>query len=76
MLPTGYRYFIYNVAVKNLMMPINNRNVNCLYFLFNKSIRFIGMYRLEKYRAAHSEVMFSDEVETPMNVPARIRFQR
>jgi len=34
------------------------------------------MYRLKKYRAAHSEIMFPDEIETPMDVPARVRFQK
>jgi len=34
------------------------------------------MNRLKKYRAAQTEMMFPDEMETPMDVPARIRFQK
>jgi len=34
------------------------------------------MCRLKKYRAAHSEMIFPDEIETPMDLPARVRFQK
>ena len=32
--------------------------------------------RLEKLRAERENEMFPDEVDTPMDVPARVRFQR
>jgi len=34
------------------------------------------MNRLKKYRAAQTDMMFPDEIETPMDVPARICFEK
>ena len=36
----------------------------------------ICMYRLKKYRAADTEMKFPDEIETPVDVAARVRFQK
>jgi len=49
-------------------------NKHALIKLLNKI--WIWMYRLKKYRAADSEMLFPDEVETPMDVPARVQFQK
>ena len=41
-----------------------------------EEIWFCIVFRLKKYRAAHSEMLFPDEIETPMDVAARLRFQK
>lgn len=37
---------------------------------------FLAFYRFEKYRMEHENEMFPDEVDTPQDVSARVRFQR
>ena len=34
------------------------------------------LQRLKKYKEAREDQMFPDEVDTPSDVPAKIRFQR
>ena len=34
------------------------------------------LFRLEKERAERENEMFPDEIDTPFDVPARVRFQK
>lgn len=37
---------------------------------------FLSSFRLEKERAERENEMFPDEIDTPFDVPARVRFQK
>ena len=34
------------------------------------------LYRLDKYKEARVQQMFPDEIDTPIDTPARVRFQK
>ncbi len=47
-----------------------------IYFLLNLYSFYVFCFSLKKVKEAKVDEQFPDEIDTPMDVPARVRFQK
>ena len=52
------------------------QNDRYVHVKFGSMVFHLLHFRLEKYKEARMDQMFPDEIDTPADTPARVRFQK